>query len=401
MFARDAAAWSRFVGLVVSVWCCAVTGVAAEWREVFNPYRVISLNLELPPADWDRVRMDQPSQSEDWVPEFAEANFWAEGETPIRVSIRRKGQSDTPLPEGNPQKVSLKIDINDPVLGQKWRGLTKLSLENGSTDPLNEGFAWMAHRLATGMYGYEAANVAWVKLHINGEFKGVFVNVEQRNTQFLQNHDYYKEGATWLYKVDGSSSLESGIGHSATHNHLCYPPFNSGPGGGGGGNGGCTQPNLEIDLPMWINLRGFFTLAAVDAFVENTDALFSHSGKNSYAVDFDPPYPRTRLYFPWDLDTTIRQGDQSIYGSEAYQTTFLNHPWFGQVYEATLRELLAGPFSEQALHQTINELEQVLKPALDADPYVYGGNSSGAFDGLRQWATRRVANVRTQLTKPI
>jgi hypothetical protein len=97
---------------------------------------------------------------------------------------------------------------------------------------LNEGFAWIAHRLANGMYGYEAGNAAWVKLYINGQFKGVFVNAEQRNEQFLQNHGYYKDGATWLNKVDGSSSLEVGVAH--------------------------------------------------------TDALFSHSGKNSYAVDFNP-----------------------------------------------------------------------------------------------------------------
>jgi hypothetical protein len=372
----------------------------AEWREVFNPYQVLSLNLELSPADWDRVRMDQPSQDEGWVPEMAEANFWAEGEMPIRVSVRRKGQSDLPLPEGaSPQKVSLKIDINEPVPGQKWRGLTKLSLENGGTDPLREGFAWMAHRLAGGMFGYEAGNAAWVKLYVNGEFKGVFVNAEQRNTQFLQNHGYYKEGATWLYKVDGSSSLESGVGTSPAQEHLCYPPFNSGP-GKGGGQGECIQPDLEVDLPQWIDLRGFFTLAAVGAFVENTDALFTHSGKNSYAVDFDPPYPRRRLYFPWDLDTTIRQGDQSIYGNEPYQTTFLSHAWFGQVYEQTLRDLLAGPFSEAALHAEINKLEQALGPAFDQDPYVYGGSSDGAFSDLRQWVTRRVANVRSQLLRP-
>lgn len=128
--------------------------------------------------------------------------------------------------------------------------------------------------------------------------------------------------------------------------------------------------------------------------------MFSHSGKNSYAVDFNPPYPRTRLYFPWDLDTTIRQGDQNIYGNELYQTTLLNHPWFGQIYEQTLRELLAGSFSEAALHEVINRLEEAVGPAFDQDPYVYGGSSADAFASLRQWVTRRVGNVRGQLNRP-
>ena len=100
----------------------------------------------------------------------------------------------------------------------------------------------MRSRSGGAFYPYDAANAAWVKLHINGQFKGVLVNVEQRDAQFLRNHGYNKEGSTWLYKVDGSSMLEVGLDHSPTHRHLCYPPFNSGPGKGGGG-GGCAQPD--------------------------------------------------------------------------------------------------------------------------------------------------------------
>ena len=374
---------------------------AQEWKEVFNPYQVITLNLQLDSNDWDRVRHDQPIQNESWIPELAEAQMWADGETPIRVQIRRKGESDIPLPEGDPQKVSLKIDINALVEGQKWRGLTKLSLENGSEDPLNEGFAWIMQRLAweAGIYGHEAAYSGWVKLYINGELKGVFVNAEQKDAQFLRNRGFDKGPSTWLYKVDGNSTLEVGVSNSPAFYHLCYAPFSSGPGGGGGG-GGCTQPNLEVDLPQWINLRGFFTFAAVEAFLENKDGLFTHNGKNSYAVDFDPPYPTTRLYFPWDQDSTIFQGNASIYGNEPYQQTFLRHAWFGKVYEQLLRDLIDGPFSVTNLHRVINDLEAAIGPAFDQDPYVYEGDSSGAFQSLRNWASTRVPNVRGQLTQP-
>jgi hypothetical protein len=329
--------------------------------------------------------------------------MWTDGETPIQVTVRRKGESDIPLPADDPQKVSLKIDINELVPGQKWRGLTKLSLENGSESPLTEGFAWILHRLAWegGIYGYEAAYSGWVRLYINGDLKGVFVNAEQRDAQFLRNHGYSKESGTWLYKVDGSSMLEVGTGDSPAYQHLCYSPFDAKPSGGGpGGGGGCTQPNLEVDLPQWVDIRGIFTLAAVHAFSENRDDLFSHSGKNSYAVDFDPPHPRTRLYFPWDLDTTIYDGTQSIYGSGAYQTELLLHPWFQRVYEQLMRDLLDGPFSVAALHAAIEQLQTNIGPAFDEDPYVYLSGSQGAFDELRAWVNTRVPNVRGQLTQP-
>jgi spore coat protein H len=226
---------------ILSLYAHIATVRSAEWQSVFDPFQVITIHLQMDSNDWERVRHDQPSQNESWVPEIAEALFWAEGETPLRVTVRRKGESDIPLPEGDPQKVSLKIDINELLPGQKWRGLTKLSLENGSDNPLTEGFAWIAHRLAweTGIYGYEAAYSGWVRLYINGDLKGVFLNAEQRNAQFLRNHGYENETATWLYKVDGSSALEVGVGDSPANRHLCYAPFNSGPGGGGGG--GCRR----------------------------------------------------------------------------------------------------------------------------------------------------------------
>src|SRR5688572_7363833 len=105
---------NRFVLVifVLAAFCAHSPRAQEPWQEVFDPYRVLTLNLQLSAADWDRVRHDQPSQNEAWIPEVAEAQMWGEGETPIRVLIRRKGESDTPLPEGDPQKVSLKIDIN-------------------------------------------------------------------------------------------------------------------------------------------------------------------------------------------------------------------------------------------------------------------------------------------------
>jgi hypothetical protein len=62
---------------------------AQEWKEVFNPYQVITLHLQMESNDWDRVRHDQPIQNESWIPELAEAQMWADGETPITVQTYR------------------------------------------------------------------------------------------------------------------------------------------------------------------------------------------------------------------------------------------------------------------------------------------------------------------------
>jgi len=383
--------------------------IQASWQDVFNPFEIITLHLEVNTSDWDRVRFDQPSQSETWIPEVAEAWFYATGEEPIRVTIRRKGESDPALPsDADPRKVSLKIDINEVVPGQRWRGLRKLSLENGGTDTLREGVPWILHRRAAeaGYYAYDAALSGWVLLYINSDIAGVYVNAEQRDETFLRNHDMYSPTESWLYKVDGSTSLEIGIGDSPAKQHLTFSPFNAGPGGGpggkpgGGGGGGDPQPDLDVDLRWWVDMESMLTLAACNAFAENRDSLFTHSGKNSFAVDFNPPYPRTRRYFPWDLDTCISDGSQSIYGSQTYQVELLEHPWFGRVYEHILRELLEGAFSESALHAVLDELYLRLNDAFTLDPYVYPGGIANEVASLKEWATLRRQNVLAQLTLP-
>ncbi|MCI0637165.1 MAG: CotH kinase family protein, partial [Actinobacteria bacterium] len=177
--------------------CLAAAPAAAQggWPQVFDPTVVLTLHLEMAPTDWTTVQNDTSFSVE--VP----AQFWADGEAPILVSVRRKSDAALTAAPGF-AKVSLRVDINEFVLGQDWRELKKLSLENGAdSSPLSEGFAWGIHRLASGTlgYGYDAARAAWVRLLINGIDTGVYVSDEIRDKRLLENRALYVEGQTWLY----------------------------------------------------------------------------------------------------------------------------------------------------------------------------------------------------------
>ena len=201
------------------------------WPDVFDPLTVRTFNLTIDPADWDTIRFDTTNEIE--VP----AQFWADSEAPILVSVRRKSSRALPS-ESNPVKIGLKIDINELVSNQQWRGLVKLSLENGGDIPvLYEGMAWQLHQFAanSGFYGPEAypALANWVRVNINGQFVGVYSNVEQRDTQFLRNRGIRQSGLTWLYEIDDIDNwaLESGDPHSPAFTTLCYQPFAPAPKG--------------------------------------------------------------------------------------------------------------------------------------------------------------------------
>src|SRR5262245_19027838 len=92
--------------------CCSLfaasAGLAQGWPAVFDPLQLASLNLQMDPLDWETIQNDPTFEIE--VP----ATFWADGETPIHVSVRR--ESAVPLQNGTPfSKVALKIDFDEFV----------------------------------------------------------------------------------------------------------------------------------------------------------------------------------------------------------------------------------------------------------------------------------------------
>ena len=371
------------------------------WVAVFDPYQVLTFNLEIAPADWDVIRRDLTFEIE------RPAMFWADGEEPILVSVRRKTSRALPS-ESNPIKVGLKIDINELVDGQKWHGLNKLSLENGTdSGVLKEGVAWNLHRLASGPegYGYPAAHGAWTRVVVNGQYIGVYVNAIQRDKQLLKNLGVWVDGQTWLYDQHDMSTieLEEGNGESAARIALCWSPFST----AGKRNGGCSRPSdaqLVGVLDGLVNTQALLSECAVDAISGNDDALCT-KGHNFQFADWAPGVGRTRMFFPWDLDQVLSKSGGSPYANGSgrkgsltpWQDVILRHPTYRARYNTILNYLLGGPLSAASVDAFLASLEPVLVGALSTDPYPTVTNPEAAFDSLRSWYSARVPYVLAQV----
>ena len=123
----------NFVGLLAIAALGAVPAAApaqapdhSTWPGVYDPFYVFDLHLQMSSGDFNTIRNDLTNEIE--VP----AMFNATGETPIKVSVRRKSSRTV---SSAPNKFSMKVDINEfedePGGAERWHGLTKLSLENG------------------------------------------------------------------------------------------------------------------------------------------------------------------------------------------------------------------------------------------------------------------------------
>jgi hypothetical protein len=378
---------------------CVIAGAGApvqaqNWPDVFNPYQVMRLNLQMADADWLTVQNDASLSIE--VP----AQFWADGEPPISVSVRRKSAS--PEQNGTPfKKVALKIDINEYVQAQLWHGLIKLSLESGGGDNVvNEGIVWQLNRMASGPEGYNyehpAAMAAWVTLTINGQNTGVYLSAEQRDTRFLRNRGLYTPGDTWFYdiKSPGQLEIETGTGDSPTVQALCYLPFEP------GAAGSCPRPatpTMIAQLDGLVEMHSMLTLAALDAFSGNNDAIFS-AGKNFTYVDFGTASGRKRRYYPWDMDAVLGGNARGFYnGGSAYASTFLAIPQYRAQYSQIMNSLLCGPMSEANIMAFLDAVEPILTPHLEADPNSGVEDGEGFFDNRRTWLHNRILLIRSQI----
>lgn len=374
-------------GLVVIAGASRLQGQVPSYSSLYDPLRMLDLNLEMDPADWNTVRNDLSYDIE------KPACFWADGENKIVVSVRRKPNL------ANGDKVALKIDVNEYFNNQQWHGVKKLSLENGyEKDVVSEGFAWYLHRCASGLAGvdYRPPLAAWVNVTVNGQPLGLYANVEQLDKTFLRNRDLWVSDETWLYKQGdiGPPTLEAGTGDSPTYTTLDYRPFQA--------RGSLPPAGYETQVQSLIDMAEMLTVGAVNAFSSTNDELFN-KGKNFFFADFGAgARDGQRLCFPWDLDSVFNSVTRSIYDDATdYQEYLINAPPFHDQYNQIMMDLLSGPLAVAPLHDFLDQLEAALAPSLLADPYSNIGNTpediAGRFDQMRQWITDRHAGVLQQV----
>ncbi|MBC8406869.1 MAG: CotH kinase family protein [Planctomycetes bacterium] len=363
-----------------------------QWPKLFDADRILHLELDMAPGDWNTVQTDTSYAIE--VP----AMFGLAGEPRKLVSVRRK--SCDSLQNGTSfAKVSLKIDINDLVQGQTWHNLKKLSLENGDDeDVVTEGLGWAIHRMAHAAegYPYQPGYANWATVSVNGTYTGLYVNPEQKDKRFLKNRRIWSPGETWLYKLSDvySDSLKAGNGESPDHAFFCYDPFQR-------PRGSCQTPDLatlEMDCISRINMQGMLTMGAVNAFLGHGDSLFS-KGKNVYFADY--LNGNKRLYLPWDLDSIMSQVNHNIFNpGDHYADEILAVPLFRNQYKSILIDLLDGPMQVYEIHAFLDQMEPILTPWLLLDANNQLGDANGIaskFQGLKDWVEQRDAIVRAQI----
>ena len=114
------------------------------------------------------------------------------------VGIRYKGNSTFVVPNNNGSpKVPYNLDFNYWISGQQLMTYNKLKLANAWTDP-----TFVKEHLASTIYRkyLPTPEVNLMKLNVQGNYLGLYVNTESINKQFVDKHFDEKSGV--LFKCD-------------------------------------------------------------------------------------------------------------------------------------------------------------------------------------------------------
>ncbi len=316
-------------------------------------------------ADWDRLNADI------WTEEYFPAVFVHDGEVFTDAGLRLRG--------GRPRlfrKKSLKLDFSDehPFQGRRKLNLNAAAMDDDYiTEPL--GY-WFYERA-----GLEASQARFARVELNGEFWGLFIDVEQVDERYLQKFGLDPDGALYkavgivgsLRKLDGvtyegqsytyESQYEKETREDEPHDDLVdfihglydTPPAQM---------EAYLDQNLEVE--QYVNYLAASNMMCVwDNIQHNYYFYRDTSGTGKWRI------------IPWDLDHAWGEWEWSYYYDQTYHilmgtrsrpfagvwytwnqlwTVLLGVPRYRAMYEDRIRELLNTRFAEGPVFRKIDEM---------------------------------------------
>ena len=158
-------------------------------------------------------------------------------------------------------------------------------------------------------------------LGANFTYMGLYVNVEQVDKEFLEDHLPNRHDYGFLYKTSdyADSDMQKTRELETNPFEFNWYPFNhpdymtEDP----------TPADWLTQTPERVDMDQILKFAVGENFITNEDGFFSKV-QNFYYYDWangpdpnimDPAYKQPRLYLPWDLDKVLKSGSETASGT--------------------------------------------------------------------------------------
>jgi len=337
--------------------------------------------------------------------EYVGVVFICNGEKYRDVEARHRGQLGL-----NHPKRSYKVKFKSRL----FQGRHKINLVSDYNDK-----SLMRNLLSLDLFrknGVLAPRIFHVNLFINGDFAGVYADVEQVDEYFLLKRRKNPSGE--LYKARGYSF--DGTSLYSTDPKEIRAAFEK----EGNGNDNCGNvigfinfinrtpaESLTAELPKRLNVRSYATFLAVNILVGNLDAyrknyyLYHDTDCNMWEVipwDCDLSFGNTVALPEWDsggnstshaipIETRITENKLAF--------IFFSTPALRKLLEAQIHQLIQGGYAIENISARIDEVYNRIKDSAYKDTAKWSANAE--FDtmpaNLKNFVSKRTAFVLSEL----
>ena len=274
-------------------------------EKLYDPHVLRTIFIEFEDADWEKEMADFYHTDVD-VP----ARITVDGKVYNGVGVHFRGASSyMAVPEGGKRSLDLSMNMINPE--QRLGGYRSLNLLNSNGDPTFMRTA-LSHYVASQYIA--APKVNWMRVVINGESWGVYVNTQQINSELTAEWFGSAKGARW--KVNGSPRGRGGLAYLgedpapyksiytikskdnekswAQLINLCKVLNQTAP------------DKLEKALAPILDVDGALKFLALDKAVINNDGFWTRASDYSIYAD-----PSGKFHvIPWDANETFREMEQ-------------------------------------------------------------------------------------------
>ena len=367
--------------LVVLALVLSLSGsqVQGQTPDLYDMTQVRSLYLTFKQVDWWQQLTNNYSTKTD-----IKADLSVDSKVYPDIGVRFKGNSSY-QGTGSSQKKSFNLSTDAFVPSQRLYGYKTLNLNNAFLDPtfVREVVSYEIFRRYM-----PAPKANFVKLYINNQYWGVYVNVQQANTEFLD--EAFGEDGGNNFKGEGNSSSNSSLQWlgSSPSSYQNYYELKSGDTQTAWThlatmidklNNTSTQQLPQV-LPAVLDVDRALWFIAVNNVLCNLD---SYIGRGSNYFTYQDEAASVFNMVPWDLNEafgvfsdgkSIQQLQQL---SPTHQdTNYTGRPlvakllgvstWRDQ-YLAHVRTLLAESFSWTAVSPLVTKYQNLIRQDVLAD----------------------------------
>jgi spore coat protein H len=167
-------------------------------NEAFLQNEVASIYIELPNSQLQLLLGDSLYTDHEFLASFRyQSSLFLD--TISQVGFRVRGNTSR-----SAGKKSFSIDFNDFIPGQKFKGLDNMNLVGNHNDP-SQLRAWLSNQILKSA-GLTVSRTSFVRLYINNEYKGLYLNNEAIDDEFIKDR-FLGNSSGNLFKCSWGSYL--------------------------------------------------------------------------------------------------------------------------------------------------------------------------------------------------